>query len=87
MSTGSAGQGPNYTSWDPNALADGKRTNESPAPKEQPPGDNMKAKKAAYVPQTKKQAKEGKSTGRKSASLTSKYNLEFDHANVRTPSV
>jgi hypothetical protein len=87
MSTGSASQTPSYTTWDPNALADGKRTNESPAPKEQPPSDNMKVKKEAYAPQTKKKAKEKKWTGHKSASLTSKYNLEFDHANVRTPSV
>ena len=94
MSTGSSGQDLKYTSFDRDVLGDGRRSNESPAPTEQRSDDKMKAKKAAHAPQTaahapqtKKQAKKGKSKAKKSASLILKYNLEFGHANVRSPSV
>src|SRR3984893_13670799 len=47
MSSGSTNLDPKYTSFFPNGLADGRRSNESPVPQEQRSGDNMNANKAA----------------------------------------
>jgi hypothetical protein len=80
MSSGSSGQDPKYTSFDPNTLADGRRSNESPAHQEQHSGDNMKAK-AASSPQTNIQAKK-EDSAKTSVGLILKYNLEFGRANV-----
>ena len=87
MSSGSSGHNPKYTSFDPNIMADGRRSNESPAPQELHSSDNMKAKNAASSPQTNVQAKKGDSTANTSVGLTLKYNLEFGHANLRSASV
>ena len=87
MSSGSSGRNPKYTSFDPNTMADGRRSNESPAPQELHSSDNMKATGAASSPQTNTQAKKGDSTAKASVGLTLKYNLEFGHANVRSASV
>jgi hypothetical protein len=85
MSSGSSGQDLKYTSFDPNNLADGRRSNESPVPQEQHSGNNMKAKKAASSPQTNIQAKK-EDSAKASVGLILKYNLEFGHANVRSAS-
>jgi len=87
MSSGSSGHNPNYTSFDPNNMAEGRRSNESPAAQEQHSSDNTKAKKAASSPQTNTQAKKGDSTAKTSVGPTLKYKLGFGHANVRSASV
>lgn len=86
MCSGSSGLDPKYTSFDPNVLADGKRSNESSAPQEQRSGDNKKANKAASSPQTNLQATQGDSKAERSVGLL-KSNLEFVHANVHSASV
>jgi hypothetical protein len=87
MASGSSGYDPKYSSFNPNTIADGRRSNESPAPQEQHSGDNMKANKAASSPQTNIQATKGDSTTKASVGLTLKYNLAIGHANVRSASV
>jgi hypothetical protein len=69
MSTGSSGDGPNYSSFDPNVLADGKRLDEWPGLKGQPSAGKMKGKDAVHEPEAEKQNKKANSTGAKSASL------------------
>jgi hypothetical protein len=76
MSSGSSGQDPKYTSFDPNTLADGRRSNESSTPQEQHSGDNMKAKKAASPPQTNTQAKK-EDSAKTTVGLILKCNLEL----------
>ena len=87
MCSGSSGIDPKYTSFDPNVLAEGKRSNESAAPQEQRSGDNMKANKAASSPQTNLQAKQGDSKGKGSVGLILKSNLVCGHANDHSASV
>ena len=87
MCSGSSGIDPKYTSFDPNVLAEGKRSNESAAPQEQRSGDNMRANKAASSPQTNLQAKQGDSKAERSVGLIPKSNLEFGHANLHSASV
>ena len=87
MSSGSTGLNPKYHSFDPNNMADGRRSNESPVPQVQRSGDIMKVNNAASSPQTNVQAKKGDSTDKSSVGLILKYNLEFGHANVHSASV
>src|SRR5947209_13104467 len=87
MSSGSTGLDPKYTSFDPNVLADGRRSNESPAPQEQHSGDDTGAANAASSLQTNIQPKTGDSTAKRSVGLILKQNLQFGHANVRSASV
>jgi hypothetical protein len=87
MSSGSTNLDPKYTSFFPNGLADGRRSNESPVPQEQRSGDNMNANKAASSPQANTQAKAADSKAERSVGLVLKCYLEFGHANVRSASV
>jgi hypothetical protein len=68
MSSGSSGQDPKYTSFDLNAVADGKRSNEW-AVQTQHSSGNKKAKDAGSDTKAEKQSKKANSTGEKSASL------------------
>lgn len=86
MPTGSSGQEPRYSSFDPNVLADGRRSNELPV-KSQYAGDNKKLKDAARDPKSDKQSENKNSTGEKSASLIFKYTLGIGHANAHRLSV
>jgi len=67
MSSGSSGHDPKYTSFNPNALADGSRSNESPAPEEQRSGNKMEVKDEARGSQTKKHAEKENSKGTKTS--------------------
>jgi hypothetical protein len=87
MSTGSSGHDPKYTSFDPNALADGRRSNEWPIPKTQRSGGNKKEKEAARDPKAEMQSKKETSNGEKSASLILKSTLGIGSADVRSPPV
>lgn len=69
MPTGSSGEAPKYSSFDPNTLADGKRSSEWPGPKGERSAGKKKAKDAAREPEADKQNKKANSTGEKSASL------------------
>jgi hypothetical protein len=73
MSSGSAALDPKYTSFDPNVLAESRRSNESPAPQEQLSIDNINVNKAASSPQTNVQSKKDDSTDKRSVRLTLKY--------------
>jgi hypothetical protein len=86
MPTGSSGQEPGYSSFDPNVLADGRRSNELPV-KSQYAGDNKKLKDAVRDPKPDKQSEKKNSTGEKSASLILKYTLGIGHANTHRLSV
>lgn len=82
MSSGSAGHDPKFTSFDPNALADGRRLNESPAPGKPQHAPNMKKKNeegASRATKNKKNKKEKKSKTTKPVGLSLNHNAELDH--------
>jgi hypothetical protein len=82
MSSGSSTHDPKYTSFDPNALADGRRSNERPVLRRQRSGGNKKAKDPTRDPKAEKDSKKANSTGEKSASPILKYTLGFGYADA-----
>jgi hypothetical protein len=69
MSSGSAGYHAKYTSFDPTAVADGRRSNELPAPKKPRSGQKTKPKNEPHAPPADKRTKKKNSKPTKSASL------------------
>jgi hypothetical protein len=77
MSSGSSGDVPKYSSFDPNALADGKRSDEWTGLKGQPSTGKKKANEAAREPEIENQNKKANSAGEKAASLILRTHWEL----------